>query len=152
MISQECSVPAFSCQTLQPGTDASTVSAHEISCATSPRHFLQHRVEPLLSWAYAPSGFFFRRILRKAPSFPLPLSSFFHQPPKMPMNGTSGDSFRRLSLSLFSKGTHPLGVSDRLSPATSLEHEPTTAYFFSLGFRTLYSSRSSPLCGRFHPA
>jgi hypothetical protein len=37
MISQECSVLAFSCQTRQPGSDASTASAHETSCASGPR-------------------------------------------------------------------------------------------------------------------
>jgi hypothetical protein len=56
---------------------------------------------------------FLRRILRKAPSFSLPLSFFPCQPPKMPTAGTSGDSFRRLSDSLLSKGAHPRGVHDR---------------------------------------
>jgi hypothetical protein len=58
-ISQEQSVPAFSCQTLWLGTDASTASAHETSCASSRRHFLRCRMEPLLSWAFAPPGLSF---------------------------------------------------------------------------------------------
>jgi hypothetical protein len=58
-ISQECSAPAFSYQTLRPGTDASTASAHKTSCASSSRRLLGRQVEPLLSWALTPSGFSF---------------------------------------------------------------------------------------------
>jgi hypothetical protein len=56
-ISRKCSALAFPCQTLRPDTDASAVFAHETSCASSPRRLLRRQVEPLLSWASAPSGY-----------------------------------------------------------------------------------------------
>ena len=58
-ISQKYPALAFSCQTLQPDTDASAASAHETSCASGSRRLLWRQVEPLLSWVFAPSRFSF---------------------------------------------------------------------------------------------
>jgi hypothetical protein len=58
-ISQERPAPALCYQTLRPGMNASAAFAHEASCTSCPPRFLRRWVEPLLSWAFAPSGFSF---------------------------------------------------------------------------------------------
>jgi hypothetical protein len=152
MISHACSALTLFRQTLRLGTDASAVSAHQTSRASSSRSIFLKPGGATALLGFCTFRAFLRRILREAPSFSLPLSFFPYPPPKMPITGTSGDSFPRLSVSLLSKGARPLGVYDRLSSAAPLEQEPTTAYFFGSGPRKPYNARGLLLCGRSHPA